>query len=90
MDLIVETKNFKYYYQRVPMSYIHLFLCKNMKKTVEAFVKYQLTKKEVRKMISFLKEQVFDTEMSKEKVIDELTKMEMLMEGKEKASFYFW
>lgn len=90
MDLIIETKQYKLCYDRLKMSYIAVFLTNKSGKFVEIGDTRYLTKKETKELIEFIKQQDFDTEDSKDRFVEQLSNMEMLMEGKEKASFYFW
>jgi hypothetical protein len=48
-----------------------------------------LTKKEVKRLIEYLKKDNFGNGKDAW-IIDRLSNMEMLMEGKEKAEFRFW
>lgn len=90
MDLIVESRDYKYSYQRLEMSYIHIFLSNKLKREAENFVDHFLTKKEVKELIEYLKTCDFSSDDQREKLIEELSNMEMLMIGQEKARFYFW
>ena len=90
MDLTVETKDYKLCYQRLEMSYIHNFISEKIRKDAEIFANYVLTKKEVRGLIEKIKTCDFPSNEQREKFVNELSNMEMLMCGDEKASFCFW
>ena len=66
----------------------------NMKKHPKSYgidEYWYLTKKEVKALIEYLKENV-PAEQAKryERLLDSLNSMEMLMEGKQKAEFHVW
>lgn len=90
MDLIVETKQYKFNYDHLEMSYIHNFISNKIRRYAETCVKHYLTKKELKELIEWLKTLDFTYTWQKEKLIEQLSNMEMLMQGRDKASFYFW
>lgn len=90
MDLIIETKQYKLNYDHLEMSYIHNFLSNKIGRYIEACEKIKITKKEMKELINWLKTLEFSYVEQKEILIAQLLNMEMLMQGKEKASFYFW
>ena len=90
MDLTVETKDYILSYDHLEMSYIHNFISDMIMGFAGQGQTYYLTKKKVKELIEYLKVQSYQFEWQKERFIEELSNMEMLMVGKEKASFYFW
>ena len=90
MDLTVETKQYRLSYDHLEMSYIHNFISDMIKDYVKQGETYYLTRKKVKELIEYLKLQSYQFDWQKEKLIEELSNLEMLMVGKEKASFYFW
>lgn len=90
MDLIVETKQYKFNYDHLEMSYIHSFITNKIGRYAETCRKHYLTKKEMKELINWLKTLRFTYDWQKERLIEQLSNMEILMEGKERASFYFW
>ena len=90
MDLTVETKQYRLSYDHLEMSYIHNFISDMIKGYAKQGETYFLTRKKVKELIEYLKVQSYQFDWQKEKLIEELSNLEMLMVGKEKASFYFW
>lgn len=90
MDLTVETKQYRLSYDHLEMSYIHNFISDMIKGNVKQGETYFLTRKKVKELIEYLKVQSYQFDWQKERLIEELSNLEMLMVGKEKASFYFW
>ena len=90
MDLTVETKLYRLSYDHLEMSYIHNFISDMIKGNVKQGETYFLTRKKVKELIEYLKVQSYQFDWQKERLIEELSNLEMLMVGKEKASFYFW
>lgn len=91
MDLIIETKQYKLKYDHFEMVYIHTFISRKLNRYARVGVNYYLTKKEVKELIKWLNSQSWSNyNKQKEKLIDQLILMEMVMEGKERARFYFW
>ena len=90
MDLTVETKQYRLSYDHLEMSYIHNFISDMIKGNVKQGETYFLTRKKVKELIEYLKVQSYQFDWQKERLIEQLSNMEMLMVGKEKASFYFW
>ena len=90
MDLTVETKQYRLSYDHLEMSYIHNFISDMIKGNVKQGETYYLTRKKVKELIEYLKVQSYQFDWQKERLIEELSNLEMLMVGKEKASFYFW
>ena len=90
MDLTVETKQYRFSCDRTAMSYILVFLCTKLRTSISICDTVFLTKKEMVELIDFIKTQDFGLEHLKERCLDQLSNMEMLMEGKEKAEFRFW
>lgn len=87
MDLTVETKQYVFT-ACYSFDYILIYLTNNMSKN-EKRDYYYLTKREVRELIEYLKQNNYGDGRDFW-IIDKLTSMEMLMEGKEKATFHFW
>lgn len=87
MDLTVETKQYVFT-ACYSFDYILIYLTNNMSKN-EKRDYYYLTKREVRELIEYLKQNNYGDSRDFW-IIDKLTSMEMLMEGKEKATFHFW
>ena len=90
MDLTVETKQYRLSYDHLEMSYIHNFISDMIKGNAKQGETYYLTRKKVKELIEYLKVQSYKFDWQKERLIEELSNLEMLMVGKEKASFYFW
>ena len=90
MDLTVETKQYRLSYDHLEMSYIHNFISYMIKDYAKQGETYYLTRKKVKELIEYLKLQSYQFDWQKERLIEELSNLEMLMVGKEKASFYFW
>lgn len=90
MDLVVESKDYKYSYQHLEMSYIHNFISEKIGRDAEILVDHFLNKREVKELIEYLRTCNFPSGEQQEKLIEELSNMEMLMVGQEKARFRFW
>lgn len=90
MDLTVETKQYRLSYDHLEMSYIHNFISDMIKGYAKQGETYYLTRNKVKELIAFLKVQSYPFDGQKERFIEQMSNMEMLMVGKEKASFYFW
>lgn len=72
------------------MSYIHSFISNLIGRYAETNKTHLLSKSDVKNLIEYLKDIGTWSTNIKDKAIGQLKNMEMLMEGKEKASFYFW
>ena len=90
MDLTVETKQYRLSYDHLEMSYIHKYISDMINDYAKQGETYYLTRKKVKELIEYLKLQSYQFDWQKERLIEELSNLEMLMVGKEKASFYFW
>lgn len=90
MDLTVETKQYKFCYQTITMSWINVFICSKFKRCIGSGETVWLTKKDMKELIAYLSAVDFGLKHIKETCLEQLSSMEMLMEGKDKASFYFW
>lgn len=90
MDLIIETKQYKYTYDHLEMSYIHNFISNKIGMCAKTCKKYYLTKKEMQELLNYLKQLKFSFDAQKERLIEQLSNMEMLMITGDTASFYFW
>lgn len=88
MDLTVETRQYRFSASSA-FDYITLFLINNLKKSVYMGAYYSLTKREVQDLIEYLKQNNYGDGRDFW-IVDCLTSMEMLMEGKERATFHFW
>ena len=88
MDLTVETKQYKFSASS-GFDYIVIYLCNNLKKSPNIGSCYFLTKKEIQVLIEYLKKDNYGDGRDSW-IVDRLSNMEMLMEGKEKATFRFW
>lgn len=88
MDLTVETKQYKFSASS-SFDYIVIYFCNVIHKSPDMDSYHYLTKKEVKKLIEYLKQNNYGDGRDFW-IIDCLTSMEMLMEGKEKATFHFW
>lgn len=91
MDLSIETSDFKFSLDGIGLAFVSIF----MRNTLKMYVKegtYYLTKKEVQIFITYLKTQQseFKNQNYYTSILDKFESMEMLMQGKEKAKFYFW
>lgn len=85
MDLTVESKQYKFSVSS-GFDYIVIYICNQLREFPDFGSKHYLTKKEVQNLIQYLK----DNNCDKSWIVDALTNLEMLMEGKEKAEFRFW
>lgn len=88
MDLTVETKQYKFSASS-SFDYIVIFFANNLKRKPYMGSYHDLTRKEVRELIEYLKQNNYGDGRDFW-IVDSLTSMEMLMEGKEKATFHFW
>lgn len=88
MDLTVETKQYKFSASS-SFDYIAIFLAINLKRNPYMGSYHDLTKKEVRELIKHLQKDNYGDGRDGW-IIDRLSNMEILMEGKEKATFHFW
>lgn len=88
MDLTVETKQY-IFSASSGFDYVVIYLCNNLKQMPEIGSYHYLTKKEVSNLIEYLKQNNY-RDGRDNLLIDNLTNMEMLMQGKEKATFHFW
>jgi hypothetical protein len=88
MDLTVETKQYQFSASS-GFDYIVIFICNELKELPSLNTRHYLTKKEVKRLIEYLKKDNFGNGKDAW-IIDRLSNMEMLMEGKEKAEFRFW
>ena len=85
MDLTVETKQY-IFSASSGFDYIVIFICNQLQESPDFGSKHYMTRKEVRGLIQYMK----DNGCENNWIVDALTNMEMLMEGKEKAEFRFW
>lgn len=85
MDLTVETKQYKFSASS-GFDYIVIYICNKLKESPDFGSKYYLTKKEVCDLIEYLQE----NNCGDSWIVDRLSNMILLMEGKEKAEFRFW
>ena len=88
MDLTVETKQYKFSASS-GFDYIVIYLCNELKESPNIGSCHSLTKKEVQTLIEYLKKNNYGDGRDSW-LIDRLSNMEMLMDGKEKATFHFW
>lgn len=88
MDLTVETKQY-IFSASSSIDYIVIYLCNNLKQLPRIGSYHYLTKKEVRGLIEYLKQNNYRDGRANP-LIDNLINMEMLMQGKEIATFHFW
>lgn len=91
MDLTVETKQYVFT-ACYSFDYILIYLVNNMSKNEERDGDesyYYLTKTEVKELIEYLNQNNYG-DCRDFWIVDKLTSMEILMEGKEKATFHFW
>lgn len=91
MDLTVETKQYVFT-ACYSFDYLLIYLVNNMGKGEKKYGDesyYYLTKREVKDLIEYLKQNNYGDGRDFW-IVDCLTSMEMLMEGKEKATFHFW
>jgi hypothetical protein len=85
MDLTVETKQYKFSASS-GFDYIVIYICNKLKESPDFGSHHYLTKKEVCDLIEYLKE----NKCGDSWIVDRLSNMILLMEGKEKAEFRFW
>lgn len=88
MDLTVETKQYKFSASS-GFDYIVIFLCNELKQSPDMNSYHNLTRQEVQNLIEYLKKDGYGDGRDAW-IVDCLSNMEMLMEGKEKATFHFW
>lgn len=88
MDLTVETKQYVFSASS-GFDYIVIYFSNHLKLSPDFGSKFELTKKEVKALIEYLKENWYEDGRASW-IIDSLVNMEMLMVGKEKAQFRFW
>ena len=88
MDLTVETKQYVFSASS-GFDYIVIYFSNQLKLFPNFGSKFELTKKEVKTLIEYLKENWYEDGRASW-IIDSLVNMEMLMVGKEKAQFRFW
>lgn len=92
MDLIIETKDYRFSLDGIELSLVIIFMRQYLKTSVTTGT-YWLTKKEIIKLIKYIEENqsVFIYHPNNYIfLIDRFKAMEILMSGKEKAKFYFW
>jgi hypothetical protein len=85
-DLTVDTKQYKFT-SCYGFDDIDIFLFHKTGRVPQAISDYYLTRQEVYELIDYLKEINYE---KNDWLIDRLSNMVMLMEGKEKARFHFW
>ena len=85
MDLTVETKNY-IFSASSGFDCIVIYICNQLREYPNFGSKHYMAKKEVQQLIQYMK----DNGCENNWIVDALTNMEMLMEGKEKAEFRFW
>lgn len=90
MDLIIEIKDCQLCYQRVAMSFVHVFLTNKLGESVECNVNYALDKNEMAELIAFLNSKDFGEHGGKQMMIDRLTDATASMSEDEMAYFRFW
>jgi hypothetical protein len=90
MDLIVAIGSSVLEYQRVPMSYIHVFLTTKFSESIECNEEYYLGKDDMKDLISFLESKDFALYDSKDFIIGQLRDAIGNMSDNECASFRFW
>ena len=88
MDLSVETKQYQFSVSS-SFDYIVIFLANNLKQSIYMGAYYSLTRKEVQELIEYLRKDNYGDGRDGW-IVDRLSNMEMLMEGKEKATFHLW
>ena len=86
MDLTVETKQYKF---SASSSFDYIFIANNLKRNPYMGSYHDLTRKEVQELIEYLQKDNYGDGRDGW-IIDRLSNMEMLMEGKERATFHFW
>ena len=85
VDLTVETKQYQFS-ASAGFAFIAIYICNKLNQYPDLGTKHYLTKKEVRDLIEYLKE----NNCGDSWIFNQLINLEMLMEGKEKAEFRFW
>ena len=90
MDLIIEIKDFQLCYQRVAMSFVHVFLTNKFNESIECNIEYALDRDGMMELIAFLESKDFGEYGGKQMMIDQLTEATASMSKKEKAYFRFW
>ena len=88
MDLTVETKHFRFS-ATSGFDHISIYLCNKLNQMPAMDSYHYLTKKELKDLIEYLKQNNYGDDRDSW-IVDRLTSMYMLMEGKEKATFHFW
>lgn len=88
MDLTVETKQYKFTASSC-FDYIVIFLANTTRRCPRINSYHTLTKKEVQALIEYLRKNNYGDGRD-EWIVDRLSNMEMLMEGREVAIFHFW
>lgn len=88
MDLTVETKQYVFSASSA-FDYIVIYLCNVLHESPDMGSYHYLTKKEVHALVEYLKQNNYGDGRDFW-IVDCLSSMEMLMEGKEKATFHFW
>ena len=91
MDLIIETKDYKFSLGTIDMSLVCVFLSNELNLPIDEGVRY-ITKKEMKRLIVYLEKTKLSIKDLKhfESIIDSFKNMEMLMEAKEKARLTFF
>ena len=91
MDLIIETKDYKFSLGTIDMSLVCVFLSNELNLPIDEGVRY-ITKKEMKRLIVYLEKTKLSIKDLKhfESIIDRFKNMEMLMEAKEKARLTFF
>lgn len=89
MGLTVETKDFMFSLNTNETCAIDLFIINNLKVDLVKHRIVWLTKKDMIKLIEFVKENQEKYNVS-DRVLDNFISMEMLMQGKEKAQFRYY
>lgn len=88
MDLTVETKQY-IFTACYSFDYIVEFLVNKKNQNPDMNSYHYLTKNEMKELIEYLKRDNYGDGRDFW-IVDRLTSMEMLMVGKEKATFHFW
>ena len=88
MDLTVETKDYVFSASS-GFDYIVIYLCNNLKQSPGIGSYHKLTRKEVKGLIEYLKQNHYGDGRDFW-IVDRLTNAYTLMEGNEAAEFCFW
>ena len=88
MDLTIQS-NKVYFSASCGFSDIIVYFCRQLNLPPDLGSKFKLTKKEVKDLANYLRENSSENGCSSW-IIDQLFEMEMFMKQKEKAEFYFW